>query len=482
MLYYLFDWINKTYQPAGFGVFQYITFRAILSVIFSLIISLLIGRRIIDALRKNLIGEVVRDAKEGPDHASKAGTPTMGGLIILAAIVVPTLLWGDLNNGYVWLVLVGTIWMGLIGFLDDYIKVFKKDKRGLKSTFKLVGQITLGLLVGLVMILHPDFMGSRAHLTQLNKIRADRMISQLGFVSGDELIRINGNPFSSFPEGDTYESLAVYTVKREVQRADSGAVLVEMNLEIPLEQRKALAGELFGPRDKSFVYITDFPFFKDYVFDYSKIVFLRDWVEEEVLGRIIYVLMVIFIITAVSNGVNITDGLDGLAAGTTAIVGAGLGLFAYVSGNYIFSDYLHISYIPLSAELLVFVAALVGGCLGFLWYNSFPAQVFMGDTGSLALGGAVGILSLMVKKELLLPILCGIFFAESLSVILQVSYFKYQKRRHGIEYARSHRLFRMSPLHHHFEKGGIHESKITTRFFIVAIMLVALAFATLKLR
>ncbi|MCL4122105.1 UNVERIFIED_CONTAM: hypothetical protein GTU68_024520 [Idotea baltica] len=370
MLYYLLDWINDLYDLPGFGVFQYLTFRAILSIIFSLIISLLIGRKIIDLLRKNLIGEVVRDNAVGPDHASKAGTPTMGGLIIIAAVVIPTLLWGDIKNGYVWLILLGTIWMGTIGFVDDYIKVFKKDKAGLKGKFKIVGQVTLGLIVALTMLFHPDY--------------------------------------------------------------------------------------------KSFIYITDFPFFKDYVFDYSKV----------------FLLIVIFIITAVSNGVNLTDGIDGLAAGTTAIVGAALGVFAYLSGNYVFSDYLNISYIPLSAELIVYAGAMVGGCLGFLWYNGYPAQVFMGDTGSLALGGAVGILALMVKKELLIPIFCGVFLAETLSVMLQVSYFKYTKKKYG----EGKRIFLMAPLHHHYEKKGLHEAKITNRFFIVAILMVLVAFATLKLR
>ncbi|MDX2285079.1 MAG: phospho-N-acetylmuramoyl-pentapeptide-transferase [Bacteroidia bacterium] len=477
MLYHLLDWLNEAYNIPGFGVFRYITFRAILSIIFSLIISLLIGRRIIALLRKNLIGEVVRDAKLGPDHTSKAGTPTMGGLIIIAAIVVPTLLWADLQNGYVWLIVIGTLWMGLIGFVDDYIKVFRKDKRGLKSRFKLAGQIGLGLIIGLTMLFHPDFMGSRAHLTQLNKIRSSRLLESAGFRQGDALVALNGTPFSSPPDGDLYDRIATYSLRR-----DLGDQVVQLTLEIPQPDRKRIASELFGPKDQSFIYITDFPFFKNYVFDYSKVALLRDLIPGEILGRIIYLLMVIFIVTAVSNGVNLTDGLDGLAAGTTAIVGAGLGVFAYVSGNHIFSNYLNITYIPLSAELLIYTAALVGGCLGFLWYNTFPAQVFMGDTGSLALGGAVGIMALMVKKELLLPILCGIYFAESLSVILQVSWFKYLKRRKGLEYAQQHRLFRMSPLHHHFEKGGMHEAKVTMRFMIVAIFLVLVAFATLKLR
>ncbi|MEL6190825.1 MAG: phospho-N-acetylmuramoyl-pentapeptide-transferase [Bacteroidota bacterium] len=474
MLYYLLERLNEAYDITGFGVFQYITFRAILSFVFSLIISLLIGSKIIDLLRKNLIGEVVRDSKVGPDHAAKAGTPTMGGLIIIAAIVIPTLLWADVANGYVWLILVGTIWMGVIGFIDDYIKVFLKNKQGLKSKFKLVGQILLGLLVGLVMLFHPDFMGSRAHITQLNIISSSETLYDAGFRSGDELRRINDKEFQDFPDGTAYKNVASYTVLRK-QNEETADII---KIEIPEENRKIIASELFGPRDESFIYTTDFPFFKEYVFNYAKVPFLKHTVDEKILGRIVYLLMVILIVTAVSNSVNLTDGIDGLAAGTTAIVGAGLGVFAYVSGNIVFSQYLNISYIPLSYELLVYAAALVGGCLGFLWYNAHPAQVFMGDTGSLALGGAVGVMALMVKKELLLPILCGIYFAESLSVIIQVSYFKYTKKKYG----EGRRIFKMSPLHHHFEKTGMHEAKIVARFLIVAVLLVLMAFATLKLR
>ena len=474
MLYYLLERLNEAYDITGFGVFQYITFRSILSFVFSLIISLLIGSKIIDLLRKNLIGEVVRDSKVGPDHAAKAGTPTMGGLIIIAAIVIPTLLWADVANGYVWLILVGTIWMGVIGFIDDYIKVFLKNKQGLKSKFKLVGQILLGLLVGLVMLFHPDFMGSRAHITQLNIISSSESLYDAGFRSGDELRRINDKAFQNFPDGAAYKNVASYTVLRK-QNEETADII---KIEIPEENRKIIASELFGPRDESFIYTTDFPFFKEYVFNYAKVPFLKHTVDEKILGRIVYLLMVILIVTAVSNSVNLTDGIDGLAAGTTAIVGAGLGVFAYVSGNIVFSQYLNISYIPLSYELLVYAAALVGGCLGFLWYNAHPAQVFMGDTGSLALGGAVGVMALMVKKELLLPILCGIYFAESLSVIIQVSYFKYTKKKYG----EGRRIFKMSPLHHHFEKTGMHEAKIVARFLIVAVLLVLMAFATLKLR
>jgi len=472
MLYYLLDWLNEHYDIPGFGVFQYLSFRSILSIIFSLIISLLIGKQIIETLKQKLARETIR--KDGPQsHQAKAGTPTMGGIIILAAVIIPTLLWADLNNGYIWLLLIGTVWMGIVGFIDDYIKVFKRDKRGLKSKFKIMGQVTLGFFVGLTMLLHPDFMGSRKHITQLNVITPNQLLSSYGFRTNDRLIEINGESFGDPPTGDAYQYIEEYTIERVVD----GQSTVE-TISIPEENSKLVASEIFGPKDKSFVYITDFPFFKKFVFDYSNVVLLKDIIDRGILGRIVYLLVVIFIVTAVSNAVNITDGIDGLAAGTTAIVVAGLGILAYVSGRTDFSTYLNISYIPLSSELVVYAAALVGGCLGFLWYNAHPAQVFMGDTGSLALGGAIGVMSLMVKKELLLPILCGIFFAESISVILQVSYFKYTKRKYG----EGRRIFKMSPLHHHYELKGLNEAKIVMRFFIVAILLVLLAFATLKLR
>ncbi|MEL7063275.1 MAG: hypothetical protein AAFP00_06020, partial [Bacteroidota bacterium] len=286
MLYYLLDWLNTQMDIPGFGVFQYITFRAILSIIFSLIISVLIGKKIIDVLRKNLIGEVVRDAKQGPDHGHKKGTPTMGGVIILAAIVIPTLLWGDLRNGYVWLILLGTVWMGIIGFVDDYIKVFRKDKRGLQGKFKLLGQLTLGLIVGLVMLLHPDFMGSRKHISQLNKVRPNNVLVEAGFLQGDELIEINDNPIDGLPDGETYTEIATYTVTREIRSADGTSESVEKHLTIEPPKRKLIASELFGPKDKSFIYITDFPFFKEYVFDYSKVLFLDRIIDGELLGKI----------------------------------------------------------------------------------------------------------------------------------------------------------------------------------------------------
>lgn len=480
MLYYFFQWLDVEYNVPGFGVFKYLTFRAILSFVFSLIISLLIGGKIIDFLRKNLIGETIREL--GPaSHASKKGTPTMGGVIIIAAIVIPVLMWGDLKNAYVLLALLGIIWMGVIGFLDDYIKVFKKDKEGLKGRFKIVGQVGLGLVVGLVMIFHPDFMGSRANITQLNMLKTTQLLMDAGFVNGDKVAKINDYPLVTFPDGAQYDFLATYTVDRKIL-LDGQEVTKEVTVRVPQENRKKVAREIFGPKDKDFVYRTNLPLMKNYMFDYSKVWILQNYVNKEILGKIVYLLVVIFIITAVSNGVNITDGIDGLAAGTSAIVGTTLGVFAYVSGNAIISNYLNISYIPLSSELFVYSAALIGACIGFLWYNTYPAQVFMGDTGSLALGGAIGVLALLVKKELLVPIMCGIFFVESLSVIAQVTYFKYQKRKHGIEYAKANRLFKMAPLHHHFEKSGFHESKIVMRFFILCIILCALSFATLKLR
>lgn len=480
MLYALFQWLDLEYNVPGFGVFKYLTFRAILSLVFSLIISLLIGGKIIDFLRKNLIGETIREL--GPEsHAAKKGTPTMGGVIIIMAIVVPVLLWGDLRNTYVLLALLGIIWMGLIGFLDDYIKVFKKDKEGLKGRFKIVGQVSLGLIVGLVMIFHPDFMGSRANITQLNVLKSTQVLIDAGFKGGDKILKINSYPLTAFPDGAQYDFLNEYIVERKI-RLDGQDVNKQVAIVIPQYQRKNIANEIFGPKDKAFVYRTNLPLMKNYVFDYSEVWILRKYISKDILGKVVYLLVVIFIVTAVSNSVNMTDGIDGLAAGTSAIVGTTLGVFAYISGNSIISSYLNISYIPLSSELFVYSAALVGACIGFLWYNTYPAQVFMGDTGSLALGGAIGILALLVKKELLIPIMCGIFFVESLSVIAQVSYFKYQKRKHGLEYAQKNRLLKMAPLHHHYEKSGFHESKIVMRFFILCIILCALSFATLKLR
>ena len=388
MLYYLFQWLDSTLQVPGAGVFQFITFRAAMAAVFSLLISLILGGKLIAMLRRKLIGESIRDV--GPEsHKKKAGTPTMGGLIILGAILLPSVLFARLENAYIYLILLVTVWMGAVGFMDDYIKVFRKDKKGLKGKFKVVGQVALGLVLGLFMLFHADFQTSNA----------------------------------------------------------------------------------------AFATSTNIPFFKQSFFDYTQLAF---WEGEpgSWSGKLLYLFVVVFIITAVSNGVNITDGLDGLAAGTVAIVALTMGIFAYVSGNAIFARYLYIAHIPQAGELVVFIAALVGACAGFLWYNTHPAQVFMGDTGSLALGGALGALALMLKIELLLPILCGVFFVENLSVILQVGYFKYTKRKFG----EGRRIFRMAPLHHHYELQGLHEVKIVVRFWIVTLLLAVLTFVTLKLR
>ncbi len=408
MLYYLFEYLDKQFDLFGAGVFRYISFRASMAMIFSLLFSLIYGKRIIDFLRKLQIGETVRDlGLEG--QKQKQGTPTMGGLMILAAIVVPTLLFARLTSAYIIILLITTVWMALVGFLDDYIKVFKKNKEGLKGIFKVCGQIGLGLIVGLVLY--------------FNK----------------------------------------YIVVREYVHGDSGFYSLTK------------VSSTFNDVKST---VTTIPFFKDNEFDYAS---LTSWIGDEYTW-IAYVLIAIFIITAVSNGANITDGIDGLAAGTSAIIGITLMIFAYLSGNAIFADYLNIMFLPHSGELVIYCAAFTGACVGFLWYNSYPAQVFMGDTGSLMLGGCIATMSLCLRKELLIPVLCGIFLVENLSVVLQVSYFKYQKRTKGIEYARENRLFRMSPLHHHYQKGGFHESKIVIRFLIVGVLLALVTLATLKLR
>ncbi|MFN0050450.1 MAG: phospho-N-acetylmuramoyl-pentapeptide-transferase [Cytophagales bacterium] len=408
MLYYLFQYLNQQFDLPGAGMFKYISFRIMLATLMSLLISMVFGKRLIEMLRNLQIGETVRDlGLEG--QMQKKGTPTMGGLIMIAAIVIPVLLFAELNNIYIILLLVSTLWMGAVGFLDDYIKVFLKNKEGLKSTFKIVGQVILGLIVGLTLLYHKDVL-IRDYLTAQDYCN-DPISTAAGYIDVKSLL-------------------------------------------------------------------TTIPFFKNNELDYSAIFsFMGD--KGYVIG---YILVVIFIITAVSNGANITDGIDGLAAGSSAIIGLTLAIFAYLSGNKIFADYLNIMYIPYSGELAVFLAAFVGACVGFLWYNSYPAQVFMGDTGSLMLGGTIAVLALIIRKELLLPVLCGVFLIENLSVMLQVGYFKYQKRKHGIEYARANRLFKMSPLHHHYQKSGFHEAKIVSRFWIVGIMLAVLTLATLKIR
>lgn len=482
MLYHLFDWLQANFPFPGAGVFRYITFRAVLAAIFSLLISLVFGGRIIAMLKRRLIGETIREV--GPEsHKAKKGTPTMGGLIIIAAILIPTLLWGDLTNAYVVLAVVATLWMGVVGFTDDYIKVFRKDKAGLKGKFKIVGQVVLGLIVGLTMVLHPDFQGSRAHVNPDGSIRPNLTLRDAGFTDGDRLLRAgysiaNGHAYDSLGT-IRYDNSRAYTSYEVLRPVLSGVPDTTQVARVVVRSSAArrVADELFGTTEAGFATKTNVPFLKDTEFHYGWLAF---WSDDRggTWAKVIYVLMAVFIVTAVSNGVNITDGLDGLAAGTTAIVTATLGIFAYLSGNILFARYLNITFIPYSGELLIFCAAMLGACVGFLWYNTYPAQVFMGDTGSLALGGAVGVLALMVKKELLVPLICGVYFIESLSVIIQVSYFKYTKRKYGA----GRRIFRMSPLHHHFELGGLHESKIVMRFMIVTILLEIIAFSTLKLR
>lgn len=392
MLYHLFTYLDEQFDLIGAGVFQYISFRAGMAAVLSLIITITFGKYLIGLLRRYQMGESIRDlGLEG--QMEKSGTPTMGGIIIISAIVIPTLLFARIENVYIILLIVTALWLGLIGFIDDYLKVKKANKEGLRGKFKIIGQVGIGLIVGLTMVWHEDIV-----------IRE--------FV------------------GEAYQDVKT----------------------------------LF----------TTIPFVKGNEFNYA-------WLMPNALDDltwIIYVLIIIFIITAVSNGANITDGLDGLAAGTSAIIGLGLAILAYLSGNAIFSEYLNIMFIPYSGELVIFCSAFVGACIGFLWYNSYPAQVFMGDTGSLSLGGIIAVLAIVLRKELLIPILCGILLVENLSVILQVTYFKYTKKRYG----EGRRIFLMSPLHHHYQKKGLHEAKIVSRFWTVGILLAIITLATLKLR
>lgn len=418
MLYYLFEYLDKIDFP-GAGVFQYITFRTAASIIVSLLISMVFGKRIINLLHKKQVGESVRDlGLEG--QKVKQGTPTMGGLIILASILVPTLLFAKLDNIYVILMLVSTVMLGTIGFVDDYIKVFKKNKEGLAGKFKIIGQVIVGIFVGSVLYFNDDVAVEQ-------KIRAPESAQIEITESGEE---------------------------RVIESSGDNAEWVH---------------------SKSMV--TTIPFVKNNEFDYGKLI---SWCCDNAMdwAWLIFIPIVIFIITAVSNGANMTDGLDGLATGTSAIIGVTLAVFAYVSGNTIFSDYLNIMYIPNSGELVVFIGAFVGACVGFLWYNSYPAQVFMGDTGSLALGGIIAVFALAIRKELLIPVFCGVFLVENLSVVIQVAYFKYTKKKFG----EGKRVFLMAPLHHHYQKKGFHESKIVSRFWIVGVMLAILSIVTLKLR
>lgn len=416
MLYHLFEYLKvHEYDIPGMGLFQYISFRSAMAIILSLIISMIMGGSLVAMLKRQQVGETIRDlGLQG--QKEKEGTPTMGGLIILGAIIVPTLLFAKLDNIYVQLTLLATLWMGFIGFLDDYIKVFKKDKRGLAGKFKIVGQVGLGLIVGTTLFFSKDVVISEK-------------------VSENLVLQANA-----------FDPEAIRKVRDQYYVDIKGT-------------------------------LTTIPFVKEHEIDYSRILsFLGD--DYARWGWVVFIPIVIFIVTAVSNGANLTDGLDGLATGTSAIVGVTLGVFAYVSGNIIFSDYLNIMYIPNSGELVVFIAAFIGACVGFLWYNSYPAQVFMGDTGSLAIGGIIATLAIILRKELLIPILCGIFLVENLSVVLQVGYFKYTKKKYG----EGRRIFKMSPLHHHYQKLGINESKIATRFWIIGIMLAVFTVVTLKIR
>jgi phospho-N-acetylmuramoyl-pentapeptide-transferase len=420
MLYYLFTYLDRAFDFPGAGLFNYISFRAAFALITSLLITLIFGKRIIEFIRKKQIGETIRElGLEG--QTKKAGTPTMGGLIIIAGILIPTLLFAKVFNVYIMLMIISTVWLGALGFLDDYIKVFKKNKEGLQGKFKIVGQVGIGLIVGCVLYFHPD-------------------------VVIKERITPGKTDIISISQG---------TEKK---------VTPPKYADVPTKTLK-----------------TTIPFLKDNELDYSKFI---SWACDDCAkyGWLIFIPMVILVVTAVSNGANITDGIDGLAAGSSAIIGVVLGIFAYVSGNTVFADYLNIMYIPYSAELVVFIAAFIGACIGFLWYNSFPAQVFMGDTGSLAIGGIIGVFAISIRKELLVPILCGVFLVETVTVVLQVYYFKYQKKKRGLEYAQTHRLFKMAPLHHHYQKKGFHEAKIVMRFFIIGIVLAVLTFVTLKLR
>ena len=410
MLYYLFEYLENHFNIAGAGLFQYISFRAAIAFVFSLLMSTIYGKKIIDYLRKKQVGESVRDLGLVGQN-EKAGTPTMGGIIIILATLIPVFLFAKLDNIYIVILIITTLWMGVIGFIDDYIKIFKKDKDGLKGRFKILGQVGLGIIVGSMLYFNPD-------VTIKEKL------------SPQEIVQI----------------------------ADNG--------ETPT---------LFGDAHKSTK--TTIPFLKNNELDYSKaLAWLGDGYQK--YAWIVFIFVVIFIVTGVSNGANLTDGIDGLAAGSSVIIVAALGIFAWVSGNIIFASYLDVMYIPNSGEMVIFISAFAGALIGFLWYNTFPAQVFMGDTGSLTIGGIIAVLAIATRKELLLVILAGIFLAESLSVILQVGYFKYTRKKFG----EGKRIFKMAPLHHHFQKSGYHESKIVTRFWIIGVMLAVLTIVTLKLR
>ncbi|MEZ5000808.1 MAG: phospho-N-acetylmuramoyl-pentapeptide-transferase [Bacteroidales bacterium] len=418
MLYYLFKYLETLNIP-GAGMFEYISFRSAAAIITSLIISLLIGKKVIRYLQLKQVGEVVRDLDlEG--QYQKQGTPSMGGLIIISSIVIPTLLFARLDNIYIILMLITTVWLGFIGFVDDYIKIFRKNKAGLAGKFKIMGQLVLGLIVGLTLYLSDDVV-----------------------------------------------------VRNTTLLGPSDSVLTDQLIEMP----DSVRGDLYLTEDVKGT-MTTIPFVKDNEFDYSWLAAFTGKEKRQAWGWVIFVVVSMFIVIAVSNGANLTDGLDGLATGTSAIIGVTLGVLAYVSGNIIYADYLNIMYIPFTGELVIFASAFIGATVGFLWYNSYPAQVFMGDTGSLAIGGIIAVFAILIRKELLIPLLCGIFLAESVSVMLQVTWFRRTKRKYG----EGRRIFLMAPLHHHYQKKGFPEPKIVTRFWIVAIMLAVLSIVTLKIR
>ena len=407
MLYYLFEYIEKTFEFPGASLFQFLSFRAALAVLLSLGITLIYGKKIILFLKKKQVGESIREL--GLDgQKEKAGTPTMGGIIIILGTLIPVLLIARIDNIYIILLVVTTLWMGFIGIIDDYIKIFRKNKRGLKGKFKIIGQLVLGLFVGSILYFHPD-------------------------------------------------------------------VTVRQEIETDAKSMQIVSNEVFSEEKKST--ITTIPMVRGNEFDYVSLI---SWISPELekYGWIIFIAVVVFIITAVSNGSNLTDGIDGLAAGTSVIIVMALGIFTWVSGNLIFSDYLNIMYIPRVGEVTVFIAAFIGSLIGFLWYNTFPASVFMGDTGSLTIGAIISVLCFITRKELLIPILCGVFFIETLSVLIQVGYFKYSKKKSGV----GKRIFKMSPLHHHYQKMGFHESKIATRFWIITVLLAVISIVTLKIR
>ena len=412
MLYHFFNFINNYIDFPGSGLFEFISFRAGMAVITSLVITLIFGGKLIDYLHKKQVGESIRDlGLEG--QMEKTGTPTMGGVIIIAGIIIPTLLFAKLDNVYIQLMLIATVWLGVIGFIDDYIKVFKKNKKGLAGKFKVIGQIGVGVIIGAAMY---------------------------------------------WSDGVTIKSKTFHASEISVNSNDD-----YNNKDYSWEETKSLK--------------TTIPFVKNNEFDYS---WLITWISSDLkkYSWLVFIPIIVIIVISVSNGANITDGLDGLATGTSAIIGITLAIFAYLSGNLVFSDYLNILYIPNSSELVIFISSFVGACIGFLWYNSYPAKVFMGDTGSLALGGIIAVFAITIRKELLIPVFCGVFLIENLSVVLQVSYFKFTRKKYG----EGKRIFLMSPIHHHYQKKGIHEAKIVARFWIIGILLAVLSIVTLKLR